>query len=74
VEELVASGEKVSLATSAKMIGARWSALSEDDKRPWLDRAAADKQRYDSEMQQVSMLSFKGSPRNRMLFEKRWKL
>jgi hypothetical protein len=34
----------------AKETGARWKALSEEEKQPFLDQAVADKQRYDEEV------------------------
>lgn len=51
MDEQVAAGEKPSLAMTAKTMGVRWSALTDDDKKVWTDKAAADKQRYDTEMQ-----------------------
>lgn len=34
----------------AKETGARWKALSDDEKRPYADLAAADKERYTTEV------------------------
>ena len=46
----------------AKNLGARWSQLSEEDKRPYEQRAERDKARYEREMAAYRS----GNKRNRM--------
>merc|ERR1740121_1967336 len=44
------NGVKPKMGEVAKLIGARWSALSEEEKNIWKDKVAADKERYEAEM------------------------
>jgi len=45
------TGEKAKFGDIAKLTSAKWNSLSEDERKEWEDKAAVDKQRYDSEME-----------------------
>ena len=42
----------------ASLIGAKWRELEDDEKKPYEDKAAKDRQRYDKEMQQYNQGTF----------------
>ncbi|BDD56939.1 Non-histone chromosomal protein 6 [Monascus purpureus] len=39
----------ISFGQVGKMLGEKWKALSDDERRPYVEKAAADKKRYDEE-------------------------
>ena len=49
-EEVKAANPGASITDISKLIGERWKAMSEDDKKPYTDKAEADKARYAREM------------------------
>jgi len=44
------SNPETSFAEVAKLLGNEWAQLSDEDKRPWEEKAVADKERYASEV------------------------
>ena len=42
----------------ASLIGAQWRELGDEEKKPYLEQAAQDRERYDKEMQQYNQGTF----------------
>jgi structure-specific recognition protein 1 len=53
-DEIKAKNPDISFADLNKQLGAEFKALSAEDKKPWEDMAAADKERYSKEMEDYS--------------------
>merc|ERR1719277_1686542 len=49
-------GVKPKMGEVGKLIGARWSALSEEEKNTWKDKVAAEKERYEAETKAYLLL------------------
>lgn len=45
------------------MLGEKWKALSDDERRPYVEKAAADKKRYDEEKKSYLVRDYPFSPR-----------
>lgn len=50
-----------------KSLGDKWKALSETDRKPYDDKAAADKKRYEEEKAKYQAVSFPSTQRNEAL-------
>lgn len=44
------------------MLGEKWKALSDDERRPYVEKAAADKKRYDEEKKSYLVRDYPFSP------------
>ena len=50
--------QKLSVAEAAKKVAELWKGMSEADKKPYTDKAAKDKARFDKELKELSSKGF----------------